>query len=74
MSKIYMVCVEGRGEPRKIHGLSADAYKEAERLAAIEPNRMVRVLRIVKQYKGAVKVDEVPINSPSTTPPPLIGC
>lgn len=60
---MYMVFVEGRGEPRKIHPSYKSAYEEAERLAIKEPNCLVRILLISKQIKGEVKPVDVPIEA-----------
>lgn len=40
----YMILVEGRGWPTKIHTAIEDARTEANRLAGIEPGRRVFVL------------------------------
>lgn len=61
VDEYYMILVEGRGEPKKVHRTYEVAYEEANRLAIKEPNRLVRILLIDKQIRGEVKPVDVPI-------------
>lgn len=63
-TEAYMVLVQGRGEPRSIHTLLATALEESERLANREPNKLVRVLKIVAQIRGEVTPINVPLEFP----------
>ena len=60
----YMVLVEGRGEPKYVHTSLVSAIEEAMRLVSIEPNRLVRVLHIVSQFRGEIKCVDVPLDFP----------
>lgn len=54
--KKYMVFVEGSGVPKVVHASISEAKLEAHRLAEKEPNRLVRVLRVVTEMVGVVEV------------------
>ncbi len=60
----FMVLVQGRGEPRHVHTSLAQANEEAKRLAGCEPNKLIRVLRIVSQMRGEVTPVDVPLDFP----------
>lgn len=55
----YMVFVEGRSSPKKIHDSYDSAEKEAKRLSAKEIGCNVMVLSVVKTFKSKVIVEEV---------------
>ena len=55
----YMVFVEGRSSPKKVHDLYDSAEKEAKRLSAKEIGCNVMVLSVVKTFKSKVIVEEV---------------
>jgi hypothetical protein len=58
----YMILVEGRGEPKKVQTSYSDAEIEGFRLAEKEPNRLVRILKIVKQVRGVIMAKDVPLD------------
>ena len=55
----YMVFVEGRSNPKKVHDSYDSAKKEAKRLSAKEIGCNVMVLSVVKTFKSKVIVEEV---------------
>ena len=55
----YMVFVEGRSNPKKVHDSYDSAEKEAKRLSAKEISCNVMVLSVVKTFKSKVIVEEV---------------
>ena len=55
----YMVFVEGRSNPKKVHDSYDSAAKEAKRLSAKEIGCNVSVLSVVKTFKSKVIVEEV---------------
>lgn len=55
----YMVFVEGRGNPVKVHSSYESAEEEAKRIAEKEFGCNVNVLSIVKTFKSKVIVEEV---------------
>lgn len=55
----YMVFVEGRSKPKKVHDSYNLAEKEAKRLSAKEIGCNVNVLSVVKTFKSKVIVEEV---------------
>ena len=55
----YMVFVEGRSNPKKVHDSYNSAEKEAKRLSAKEIGCNVMVLSVVKTFKSKVIVEEV---------------
>ena len=55
----YMVFVEGRSNPKKVHDSYDLAEKEAKRLSAKEIGCNVMVLSVVKTFKSKVIVEEV---------------
>ena len=55
----YMVFVEGRSKPKKLHDSYDSAEKEAKRLSAKEIGCNVMVLSVVKTFKSKVIVEEV---------------
>ena len=55
----YMVFVEGRSNPKKIHDSYDSAEKEAKRLSAKEIGCNVMVLSVVKTFKSRVIVEEI---------------
>lgn len=55
----YMVFVEGRSNPKKVHDSYDSAEKEAKRLSAKEIGCNVFVVEIVKTFKSKVIVEEV---------------
>ena len=55
----YMVFVEGRSNPKKVHDSYDSAEKEAKRLSAKEIGCNVSVLSVVKTFKSKVIVEEV---------------
>ena len=55
----YIVFVEGRSNPKKIHYSYDSAEKEAKRLSAKEIGCNVMVLSVVKTFKSKVIVEEV---------------
>lgn len=55
----YMVFVEGRSNPKKVHDSYASAEKEAKRLSAKEIGCNVFVVCVVKTFKSKVIVEEV---------------
>jgi ribosomal silencing factor RsfS len=54
----YMVFVEGRCNPKKVHDSYDSAEKEAKRLSAKEIGCNVMVLSVVKTFKSKVIVEE----------------
>ncbi len=59
--KCYMVLVEGKGEPRKVHFDIIEASQEAKRLAAVECPRKVILLEMLRCWKGEVAVKDHPL-------------
>ena len=55
----YMVFVEGRSNPKKVHDSYDSAEKEAKRLSAKEIGCNVLVLSVVKTFKSKVIVEEI---------------
>ena len=55
----YMVFVEGRSNPKKVHDSYDSAEKEAKRLSAKEIGCNVMVLNVIKTFKSKVIVEEV---------------
>lgn len=55
----YMVFVEGRSNPKKVHDSYDSAEKEAKRLSAKEIGCNVFVVSVVKTFKSKVIVEEV---------------
>ena len=55
----YMVFVEGRSNPKKVHDSYDSAEKEAKRLSAKEIGCNVMVLSVVKTFKSKVIVEAV---------------
>lgn len=55
----YMVFVEGRSNPKKVHDSYDSAEKEAKRLSAKEIGCNVFVVEIVKTFKSKVIVEEI---------------
>ena len=55
----YMVFVEGRSNPKKVHDSYDSAEKEPKRLSAKEIGCNVMVLSVVKTFKSKVIVEEV---------------
>ena len=55
----YMVFVEGRSKPKKVHNSYDSAEKEAKRLSAKEISCNVMVLSVVKTFKSKVIVEVV---------------
>ena len=55
----YMVFVEGRSSPKKVHDSYDSAEKEAKRLSAKEIGCNIMVLSVVKTFKSKVIVEEV---------------
>ena len=55
----YMVFVEGRSNPKKLHDSYDSAEKEAKRLSAKEIGCNVMVLSVAKTFKSKVIVEEV---------------
>lgn len=55
----YMVFVEGRSSPKKVHDSYDSAEKEAKRLSSKEIGCNVMVLSVVKTFKSKVIVEEV---------------
>lgn len=55
----YMVFVEGRSKPKRVHDSYDSAEKEAKRLLTKEIGRNVMVLSVVKTFKSKVIVEEV---------------
>jgi hypothetical protein len=55
----YMVFVEGRSSPKKVHDSYDSAEKEAKRLSAKEIGCNVFVVEIIKAFKSRVIVEEV---------------
>ena len=56
----HMVFVCGGRNPEYVHETYESACVEAKRLAERESGRIVRVLQVVTQYQGNVKVSELP--------------
>ena len=59
MTKGYMVFVERGHAPSKVHANCAEAWQEAQRLAAQHPGLVVTVLEIKQQMIGKVTVEEI---------------
>ena len=55
----YMVFVEGKSNPVKLHNTHESAEEEAKRLSAKEIGCHVMVLNVVKTFKSKVIVEEV---------------
>ena len=55
----YMVFVEGRSNPKKVHDSYDSAEKEAKRLSAKEIGCNVSIVSVVKTFKSKVIVEEV---------------
>lgn len=58
-TKRYMVFVEGKSNPRKVHDCIASARREASRLSAKEVGLKVSVVEIICEFKSKVIVEEV---------------
>lgn len=54
----YLIFVEGKSKPKKIHSSLEEAEKEARRLCAKEMKE-VHILKSVKKFKSSVIVEEV---------------
>ena len=55
----YMVFVEGKSSPKKIHTDLDAAEEEAKRLATQEIGSKVFLVEIVKEYKSRLEIDEL---------------
>ena len=55
----YMVFVEGKSSPKKIHTDLDTAEEEAKRLATQEIGSKVFLVEIVKEYKSRLEIDEL---------------
>ena len=56
--KRYMLFVEGKSSPKKIHTDLETAEEEAKRLATQEIGSKVFLVEIVKEYKSRLEIDE----------------
>lgn len=57
--KQYLVYVEGKQPPKKVHNSLKSAQKEANRLAKKEVGYVTYVVEVVNKYKGTVSVEEI---------------
>lgn len=57
--KQYLVYVEGKQAPKKVHNSLKSAQKEANRLAKREVGYVTYVVEVVNKYKGTVSVEEI---------------
>lgn len=57
--KRYMLFVEGKSSPKKIHTDLDAAEEEAKRLATREIGSKVFLVEIVKEYKSRLEIDEL---------------
>ena len=57
--KRYMLFVEGKSSPKKIHTDLETAEEEAKRLATREIGSKVFLVEIVKEYKSRIEIDEL---------------
>lgn len=57
--KRYMLFVEGKSSPKKIHTDLDTAEEEAKRLATQEIGSKVFLVEIVKEYKSRLEIDEL---------------
>lgn len=57
--KQYLVYVEGKQAPKKVHNSLKSAQKEANRLAKKEVGYVTYVVEVVNKYKGTVSVEEI---------------
>ena len=57
--KQYLVYVEGKQAPKKVHNSLKSAQKEANRLAKREVGYVTYVVEIVNKYKAIVSVEEI---------------
>lgn len=57
--KQYLVYVEGKQAPKKVHNSLKSAQKEANRLAKREVGYVTYVVEVVSKYKGTVSVEEI---------------
>ena len=57
--KRYMLFVEGKSSPKKIHTDLDTAEEEAKRLATREIGSKVFLVEIVKEYKSRLEIDEL---------------
>ncbi len=57
--KQYLVYVEGKQAPKKVHNSLKSAQKEANRLAKREIGYVTYVVEIVNKYIGSVSVEEI---------------
>ena len=57
--KRYMLFVEGKSSPKKIHTDLETAEEEAKRLATREIGSKVFLVEIVKEYKSRLEIDEL---------------
>ena len=55
-TKKYLVFVEGKANPKKVHDTIESANKEAIRLANIEVGKLISVCEVVEQYKSRITV------------------
>jgi hypothetical protein len=57
--KQYLVYVEGKQAPRKVHNSLKSAQKEANRLAKREVGYVTYVVEVVSKYIATVSVEEI---------------
>lgn len=57
--KQYVVYVEGKYTPKVIHNTLEEAETEANRLATVEPNKLISVCEIISQFKSKTIVEKI---------------
>lgn len=67
LAEVYMILVEGRGEPKNFHFDYEIAFGEANRLAEKETPKLVSLLKVMSCFQGKVKIEEVGLPKPSIT-------
>lgn len=60
--KKYMIFVEGKDAPEKVHTNLEKAETEAKRLATIEVGAKVSIVEVIKEFKSEVVINEVKNN------------
>jgi len=65
LAKVYMVLVEGRGEPKSFHFDVITASQEAKRLAEKEAPKVVSLLQVLCRWQGKIVVADAPLPEPT---------
>lgn len=64
LADVYMILVDGKGEPRKHHFDVIAATKEAKRLAEKEAPKLVSLMKVLCCWQGKVKVEDAELPQP----------